>query len=110
DTKVSVVRGQFTSQLRRKWKIDKSRETYHHHAVDALIIAASSQLKLWEKQDNPMFVDYGNNQVVDKQTGEILSVSDNEYKELVFQPPYQGFVNTISSKGFEDEILFSYQV
>ncbi len=110
DTKVSVVRGQFTSQLRRKWKIDKSRETYHHHAVDALIIAASSQLKLWEKQDNPMFVDYGKNQVVDKQTGEILSVSDDEYKELVFQPPYQGFVNTISSKGFEDEILFSYQV
>lgn len=110
DTKVSVVRGQFTSQLRRKWKIDKSRETYHHHAVDALIIAASSQLKLWEKQGNPMFVDYGNNQVVDKETGEILSVSDDEYKELVFQPPYQGFVNKISSKGFEDEILFSYQV
>ena len=110
DTKVSVIRGQFTSQLRRKWKIDKSRETYHHHAVDALIIAASSQLKLWEKQDNLMFIDYGNNQVVDKETGEILSVSDDEYKELVFQPPYQGFVNTISSKGFEDEILFSYQV
>ncbi len=110
ETKVSVVRGQFTSQLRRKWKIDKSRETYHHHAVDALIIAASSQLKLWEKQDNPMFLDYSQNQVVDKETGEILSISDDDYKELVFQPPYQGFVNTISSKGFEDEILFSYQV
>lgn len=110
DTKVSVIRCQFTSQLRRKWKIDKSRETYHHHAVDALIIAASSQLKLWQKQENPMFVDYSDNQVVNKETGEILSVSDDDYKELVFQPPYQGFVNTISSKAFEDEILFSYQV
>ena len=110
DTKVSVVRGQFTSQLRRKWNIDKSRETYHHHAVDALIIAASSQLKLWQKQENPMFESYGENQVVNKETGEILSISDDKYKELVFQPPYQGFVNTISSKGFEDEILFSYQV
>lgn len=110
DTKVSVIRGQFTSQLRRKWGIEKSRETYHHHAVDALIVAASSQLKLWEKQDNPMFVDYGKNQVLNRQTGEILSVSDHEYKQLVFQPPYQGFVTTISNKAFEDEILFSYQV
>ena len=110
DTKISVVRGQFTSQLRRKWKIDKSRETYHHHAVDALIIAASSQLKLWQKHENLMFENYGENQVVNKETGEILSISDDEYKELVFQPPYQGFVNTISSKAFEDEILFSYQV
>ncbi|MBT0903089.1 type II CRISPR RNA-guided endonuclease Cas9, partial [Streptococcus lutetiensis] len=110
DTKVSVVRGQFTSQLRRKWKIDKSRETYHHHAVDALIIAASGQLKLWQKHENLMFENYGENQVVNKETGEILSISDDEYKELVFQPPYQGFVNTISSKTFEDEILFSYQV
>ncbi len=110
DTRVSVVRGQFTSQLRRKWKIDKSRETYHHHAVDALIIAASSQLKLWQKHENLMFENYGENQVVNKETGEILSISDDEYKELVFQPPYQGFVNTISSKAFEDEILFSYQI
>jgi CRISPR-associated endonuclease Csn1 len=107
-TRVSVVRGQFTSQLRRQWKIDKSRETYHHHAIDALIIAASSQLRLWKKQGDTMFEDYKNGQKVDLETGELLS--DNEYKELVFQSPYQGFVNTISSKAFEDEILFSYQV
>lgn len=107
-TKVSVVRGQFTSQLRRQWKIDKTRDTYHHHAIDALIIAASSQLRLWKKQYNPMFLDYLNNQKVDLDTGEVLS--DEEYKELVFQSPYKGFVHTISSKAFEDEILFSYQV
>ncbi|MDR5650820.1 hypothetical protein, partial [Staphylococcus nepalensis] len=56
-TKVSVVRGQFTSQLRHKWGIEKTRETYHHHAVDALIIAASSQLRLWKKQESPLVVD-----------------------------------------------------
>ena len=108
ETKVSVVRGQFTSQLRRKWNIEKSRETYHHHAIDALIVAASSQLRLWKKTENPMFIEYLEGQKVDLETGEILS--DSEYKESVFTPPYQGFVNTITSKGFEDEILFSYQV
>lgn len=109
DTKISVVRGQFTSQLRRKWKIEKSRDTYHHHAVDALIIATSSQLRLWKKQNNPL-ISYKEGQLVDPETGEILSLTDDEYKELVFRPPYDYLVDTLKSKSFEDSILFSYQV
>lgn len=109
DTKISVVRGQFTSQLRRKWRIDKSRETYHHHAVDALIIAASSQLRLWKKQSN-LLISYKENQFVDSETGEIISLTDDEYKELVFRAPYDHFVDTVSSEKFENRILFSYQV
>ena len=109
DTTISVVRGQFTSQLRRKWGLEKSRETYHHHAVDALIIAASSQLRLWKKQNNPL-ISYKAGQFVDSETGEILSLSDDEYKELVFKAPYDHFVDTLRSKTFENSILFSYQV
>jgi CRISPR-associated protein, csn1 family len=109
DTTISVVRGQFTSQLRRKWGLEKSRETYHHHAVDALIIAASNQLRLWKKQKNPL-VSYKEEQFVDQETGEIISLSDDEYKELVFKAPYDHFVDTLKSKKFEDSILFSYQV
>lgn len=107
DTKVSVVRGQFTSQLRRHWGIEKTRDTYHHHAVDALIIAASSQLNLWKKQKNTL-VSYSENQLLDIETGELIS--DDEYKESVFKAPYQHFVDTLKSKEFEDSILFSYQV
>lgn len=109
DTTISVVRGQFTSQLRRKWRLEKSRETYHHHAVDALIIAASSQLRLWKKQNNPL-ISYKEGQFVDSETGEIISLTDDEYKELVFKAPYDHFVDTLRSKKFEDSILFSYQV
>ena len=107
DTKVSVVRGQFTSQLRRHWGIEKTRDTYHHHAVDALTIAASSQLNLWKKQKNTL-VNYSENQLLDIETGELIS--DDEYKESVFKAPYQHFVDTLKSKEFEDSILFSYQV
>jgi len=109
DTTISVVRGQFTSQLRRKWGLEKSRETYHHHAVDALIIAASSQLRLWKKQANPL-ISYKEDQFVDSETGEIISLTDDKYKELVFKAPYAHFVDTLSSKRFEDSILFSYQI
>lgn len=107
DTKVSVVRGQFTSQLRRHWGIEKTRDTYHHHAVDALIIAASSQLNLWKKQKNTL-VSYSEEQLLDIETGELIS--DDEYKKSVFKAPYDHFVDTLKSKEFEDSILFSYQV
>ena len=107
DTKVSVVRGQFTSQLRSHWGIEKTRDTYHHHAVDALIIAASSQLNLWKKQKNTL-VSYSEDQLLDIETGELIS--DDEYKESVFKAPYQHFVDTLKSKEFEDSIFFSYQV
>ena len=109
DTTISVVRGQFTSQLRRKWGLEKSRDTYHHHAVDALIIAASSQLRLWKKLNNSL-ISYKEEQFVDLETGEIIALSDDEYKELVFKAPYDHFVDTLKSKKFEDTILFSYQV
>ena len=109
DTTISVVRGQFTSQLRRKWRLEKSRETYHHHAVDALIIAASSQLRLWKKQNNPLIA-YKEGQFVDSETGEVISLTDDEYKELVFKAPYDHFVATLTSEKFEKSILFSYQV
>lgn len=104
-TKVTVVRGQFTAQLRRNWKIDKTRDTYHH-AVDALIIAASSQLRLWKKSDN-VLIRYNETELLDSETGEIIP--DSEYKELVYQTPYVDFKKTLQSKELEDRILFSYQ-
>ena len=109
DTTISVVRGQFTSQLRRKWGLEKSRDTYHHHAIDALIVAASSQLRLWKKYNN-LLISSKEDQFIDLKTGEIISFSDDEYKELVFKEPYDHFVDTLKSKKFEDSILFSYQV
>ena len=43
ETKVSVIRGSFTSLMRKNLKLDKSREeSYAHHAVDALLIAYST--------------------------------------------------------------------
>ena len=50
DTKVTVIRGKFTSKLREKWNINKSRDTHHHHAIDAAVIAVSPMLNLWGKR------------------------------------------------------------
>lgn len=105
-TNVSVVRGIFIAHLRRNWKINKTRDTYHHHAVDALIIAASSQLRLWKKSTNVLM---GNNEIelLDSETGEIIP--DSKYKELVYQPPYVDFDKILQSKELTDSILFCHE-
>lgn len=108
-TRVSVVRGQFTAQLRRAWGITKSRDTYHHHAVDAVIIAAASQLSLWKSKSNLLYK-HSENLAVDLNTGEAWQVTEQEYKELVFSPPYKRLRETLNSNEFENSILFSYQV
>lgn len=113
-TKVGVIRGGFTHHLREKWKVDpsgeKSRETNHHHAIDALIIAASSKLKLWEKTYNPIFESSDSPIVVDNRTGEAFDVTDDVYQELVFTAPYLKFVEQIRKINLTDFIKFSYQV
>lgn len=108
-TRVSVVRGQFTAQLRSAWGITKSRDTYHHHAIDAVIVAAASQLSLWKSKSNLLHKHSGN-LAVDLNTGEAWQVTEEEYKELVFSPPYKRLRETLNSNEFENSILFSYQV
>ncbi|MGT2772124.1 type II CRISPR RNA-guided endonuclease Cas9 [Streptococcus marimammalium] len=110
ETKIAVVRGKFTAHLRYQWRVEeKNRDTYHHHAIDALIIAASANLKLWKKMKDRLF-DESEKQFVDMETGEIISIDNKEYKELVFQPPFQKFTDTLNSKELWESILFSYQV
>ena len=53
-----------------------------------------------EKQANPL-ISYKEDQFVDSETGEIISLTDDKYKELVFKAPYAHFVDTLSSKKFE---------
>ena len=106
NTKIAVVRGQFTAQLRRKWGIEKTRDTEHHHAIDALVIAASSQLNLWKKTKNTL-IRYSENELLDTDTGELIS--DDQYKEAVFKSPYDNFTKVLKSKELEGSILFAYQ-
>lgn len=66
-TRISVIRGSFTSQMRKNMKLDKDRdESYAHHAVDALLIAYSQMGydAFYKLQGN--FIDF--------ETGEILDI------------------------------------
>ena len=109
DTKVTVVRGAFTAQLRRKWDIYKTRETHHHHAKDAAIIAVTPFLKLWGKGrtliPNEM-KDAELSTVIDIETGEIID--DKTFESKLYQEVFPGFNDRV--RKLDDKIKFKYQV
>ena len=102
-TKVAVVRGKFTAQLRRKWKIIKNREESHsHHAIDALIIASVPYLNLWKKTKNQVLRE---TLIYDEQTGEVLN---QDYDELVYQEPFSRYFTQLEQA--ITDCRYSYKV
>lgn len=105
DTKVTVIRGKFTSKLREKWNINKSRDTHHHHAIDAAVIAVSPMLNLWEKGASIIPNKVGEN-VIDIKTGEIIT--DHDYEADVYELPYAKFLEQLPK--VKKDIKFRHQV
>lgn len=105
--KVTVIRGQFTSWLRKDWNIPKSRDTHHHHAVDATIIASTPKLKLWKKS-NLLIPQKVNSELVDLETGEIID--DESYSKLITLPFIENFANTVRHLENSGRIKFHHQV
>lgn len=107
EMKVTVIRGQFTDLMRRRMNLEKTRDTHHHHAVDASIIAMSPKLKLWATKEHPLLIPLkANSEVVDVETGEIIS--DREFdSKLVFPERFLSDVNHLIP---QNRIKFSHQV
>lgn len=70
-TKVFTIRGQITSQFRRNRKLDKSRDTFYHHIVDALIVAYFRKFNYINE-----LMQYGFKYLerIDDETGEVVRV------------------------------------
>lgn len=105
DTRVTVIRGKLTSKLRDRWRLNKSRETHHHHAIDAAVIAVSPMLKMWEKNAEiiPLKVDEN---TVDLKSGEIIT--DQEYAAQMYELPYARFLEQMPE--LHKKIKFHHQV
>ncbi|WP_334352766.1 type II CRISPR RNA-guided endonuclease Cas9 [Companilactobacillus sp. HBUAS56257] len=104
-TKVTVIRGKFTSNMRKHWNINKTRDTFHHHAIDASIIAATPFLNMWKKGSTIFPKNVGESSI-DITTGEILD--DKNFNKTMYSEPYAGFFNELNNA--DDRIKFSHQV
>ena len=105
ETVVSVIRGSFTHQMRENLKLEKNRdEDFRHHAVDAMLIAYS-------QLGYDAFL-ARQKQIIDFETGEILSKRDWEsqddyYKKLLYQETWYKTVQEIRMA--EKKIKFSHK-
>lgn len=84
ETKITVVRGAFTHQMRENLQLKKEREeSYSHHAVDAMLIAFS-------KMGYDAFKNFKDG-YIDVETGEIKDIKvwdalnpDLKYREITY--------------------------
>lgn len=74
-TTVLSIRGSFTAAIRRRARMNKDREeSYAHHAIDALIVAAIGKMPIFKFFNQFSMDEQG--AVIDKETGEILGESE----------------------------------
>ena len=95
DTKVKVIKGSYTHQMRSNLKLDKNRdESYSHHAVDAMLIGYSELgYEAYHKLQGE-FIDF--------ETGEILrkdmwdeNMSDDVYADYLYGKKWANIRNEV---------------
>lgn len=86
DTKVKVIRGSFTHQMRQSLMLDKNREeTYAHHAVDAMLISYSQMgYEAYHKMLSE-FIDFEENKVTNLELWKEKMGDKKLYDELMYQ-------------------------
>lgn len=107
-TKVKVIRGSYTHQMRVNMKLDKDREkSYAHHAVDAMLIAFSQLGYEAYRKLQGEFIDF--------ETGEILNsekwkdqMSDEVYKQYLYRKKWSNIRNEITRA--EKNVKYWYYV
>lgn len=101
DTKVLSIRGSFTSALRRRARLNKDRdESYAHHAIDALIVAAIGRMPIFK-----FFKEFDMNEegvVFNRETGEIVE------EDQFFNHTFITFLRNLMN--YESKVKCSHKV
>ncbi len=86
NTKVKVIRGSFTHQMRVNLSLKKDRdESYAHHAVDAMLIAFSQMGYEAYHKITEKYIDYETGEIKNKEGFEALLKNDLEYKMAMYE-------------------------
>ncbi|MBO0477241.1 type II CRISPR RNA-guided endonuclease Cas9 [Vagococcus sp. DIV0080] len=114
ETKVRVVTGSYTHTLRKKWgeSLDKTRETHHHHAVDAILCAVSPFVRV-DRYDY-RFDEEGGKYMLDQETGEMIPYQEYKKMNLLdrksYIPKWDSFIGQLLPVRLYPKIKFSHQV
>ena len=85
NVKVKTIRGSFTSQMRKNLKLEKIREDFSHHAIDAVLICYAHMGYVSYEKIRSEYVTF------DSETGEILDIdklkigiNEDEYNKILY--------------------------
>lgn len=117
--KIKAIRGSFTSQIRKEWKMTKMREISHnHHAQDAYIILIAEKtlhklkwIKDYDENDENSRVYVKREEILsDEELKQLFdyrySLPIKEYKDYL----YSHFVDKKPNRQLSDETLYSTRV
>ena len=108
DTKVKVIKGSYTHQMRVNMKLDKNREeSYSHHAVDAMLMAYSLLgYKAYRKLQG-QFIDFETGEILDKKMWQ-KNMSDDIYADYLYGMKWSNIRNQITNA--EKNVKYWYYV
>lgn len=96
ERKIWTVNGQITSHIRKRLGIEKMRDIDTHHAIDASVIAITTQdminriTKYYQHEDGKFMNQKG--EYIDLETGEILNAEEYEKETGIYFPePWTNF-------------------
>ena len=108
DTKIKVIRGSYTHQMRINMKLDKKREeSYSHHAVDAMLIGYSQLGYEAYRRLQGEFIDFETGEILNKQMWND-KMSDEVYKEYLYGIKWSNIRNEITRA--EKNVKYWYYV
>ncbi len=105
-TKVFTIRGQITSMYRKSRKLNKSRDTFYHHIVDALIVAYTRKFDYINELINCGFK---YSEKIDDETGELVREVNDLFitKDDEFSSKLK-YLNELNE--YDDSINISHKV
>ena len=108
DTKVKVIKGSYTHQMRVNMKLDKNREeSYSHHAVDAMLMAYSLLGYKAYRKLQVQFINFETGEILDKKMWQ-ENMSDDIYADYLYGMKWSNIRNQITDA--EKNVKYWYYV
>lgn len=108
DTKIKVIRGSFTHQMRKTLQLDKDRdESFAHHAVDAMLICYSQMGYESYRKLQEDFIDFENEEITDKTSWD-KCIDDDFYEDYMYCKKWSQVKKNIESA--EKDIKYWHKV
>lgn len=106
-TKVKVLKGSFTHQMRVNLQLNKDREEYSHHAVDAMLIAYSMLGYESYRKLQGAFIDFETGEILDQRMWS-ENMTDKVYTDYIYGMKWLQIRNEIVRA--EKEVKYWYYV